>query len=215
MNAVSITVASLQTLLNGVTVQQVEGLKAPLSGQTLDGALSAFAKSEKRDLALLGAYAHTFKGMVQSLIHGNQTILKGLESTVKKTSAAYAALVNMGVVSPAGELLVGVDEGINKKERSSTEKALMGQTMLFVAHLWDARKVAAAEAAAAKKLAAADKKAAEVAEAAAEVAPILSHGQEQEAAVGFLLQCIEAGTLSSELAAQLRSALRISQPALI
>jgi hypothetical protein len=152
------TFATLVTQLGEVSVSELDALKKAQKGLTLDELASAASKDENKGSSLLGNYARIHFQIGQTLIHGNQTGLKGLAKASKKTSGAFRAMVSLGVCSESGDLKLSVDKGIeNKKHADATWSEL---AVPFVAHLWANRESQRASESEARK-ASAEKKATE------------------------------------------------------
>jgi hypothetical protein len=183
--------ATFVAALGNVPVSALDSLKKAQKGLSLDELASAASKDENKASSLLGNYARIHFQIGQTLIHGNQTGLRGLAKASKKTSGAFRAMVDLGVCTPSGDLEIAVDKEIpNKKVADATWAELATP---FVAHLWaqretqreaesEARKVAS-EKKATEKEKASEKPA--VADAESEVTPVveLSPGQQDDLAV--------------------------------
>jgi hypothetical protein len=145
MNAISNTATATATStfatfvakLGDVSVAELDNLKKAQKGLTLDELASAASKDENKGSSLLGNDARIHFQIGQTLIHGNQTGLKGLAKASKRTSGAFRAMVDLGVCTEAGDLEIALDKEIpNKKVADATWAELATP---FVAHLWAQR----------------------------------------------------------------------------
>jgi len=203
----TVTISSLTSYAGACTTEMVKGLNSALKGADLVDAASASVKAEGRGpVGLVGSLAVVYGQICQAVIYGNTTGLKGLVTAQKKTGPLFAQLVGMGVCTPSGALLLGVDEGmkgVSRKESGAAYESLIGERFSWVARMWFEREQArklARNAASEKNPAAPETAAPETAapETAAPETEALTAGQQADQAVTLILSQFAAGTLSTE-----------------
>lgn len=200
-STITSTITSIETMnafLGSVTAAQTEALKKAMRGQTLQDAHACFLKTENKALGLIGAYSATFQAIAQTLCYGQTTGLKGLSLASKRQSGAFAALVQHGIVSESGTILIGLDPEVGKHGKAQYG-ALMAHELSFVAALWAAREAQRETEAAARKAKADAKPEATETETEPEAPKAeATPGQLDDAAVQRIVASFIAGQLSND-----------------
>lgn len=191
------TIANLSETLSSVTAGQLEIVKKVIKGESLDSLASKFVKTENKSIGLIGAYHAVFKGVAQTLCHGNVTALKGLTVASRRQSGAFRAMVQHGIVNESGAILIGKDP----ESKKSSESELLAQSMAFCALLWASRE-AQREAESAARKAASEKAVAEKAAAEVEAADAPQN------AINIVCGLLELGALTPEQVSRIVTSLR-------
>ena len=209
--------------LDGVTVAQRDiADKTIKAAGGLDAALSSYLKTGKASAARIGALAYVYRGILECFEHGQKSKLLGFATGTKKSTDAFLFVRDIGIVSDAGAVLIGVDPAAKGK----AVEALQSRAVDFIAMYLTFSAAAAAareaerEAEKAKKDSEASTGEASTGEASTgeastgEVvapAPELSEGQQDDAAVTRIVS--RWALLSEDNKASLLALLAPAKPA--
>ena len=204
--------------LDGVTVSQRDiADKTIKAAGGLDAALSSYLKTGKTSAARIGALAYVYRGILECFEHGQKSKLLGFATGTKKSTDAFVFVRDIGIVSDAGAVLIGVDPAAKGK----ASEALQSRAADFIALYLTFSAAAAAvreaerEAEKANKDSEASTGEASTGEASTgEVvapAPELSEGQQDDAAVSRIVS--RWALLSEDNKASLLALLAPAKPA--
>lgn len=194
--------------VNAVDATKTVALIKRLGG--LKGALSAFTKTGNKGHGNIGAYAHVYAGILETLQYGQKNKLKGFAIASKKTSHVFKALVNEGVLDDSGKVLIGVHANIGNITETMADATNFVAWCISVdamgkesAKLESEAKKDETEASEAETI----KAETEASEAETLKAETLTPGQMADAATTLIIQAFQAGTLSTDNLTALYAAL--------
>lgn len=188
-NVNTLTLSTLTAALDSVTIAQRNAAdKVVKAAGGLDAALSSYLRTGKHATARVGALAHVFKGVLETLEHGQKTKLTGFATASKKQTDAFAFAQSIGIVSDAGAVLVKVEDGAKGVVKGMADRAI-DFVALALAFEGAARQVREAEKAE-KADAVADTTGQSITEpevAEPEIVAPMTDGQKDDAAVAYLI----------------------------
>lgn len=196
MTTITTTTLTLQTLmaaLDSVTVaQKTAADKVVKAAGGLDAALSSYLRTGKHATARIGALAHVFKGVLETLEYGQKTKLTGFATASKKQTDAFAFAQSIGIVSDAGAVLVKIDDTAKGIVKGMADRAI-DFVALALAFEGAARQVREAEKAEKVDTVAdtSGESIAEGEESAPEIVAPMTDGQKDDAAVAYLVSRAE------------------------
>lgn len=183
-NVNTLTLVSLVAALDSVTIaQKTAADKVVKAAGGLDAALSSYLRTGKHATARIGALAHVFKGVLETLEYGQKTKLTGFATASKKQTDAFAFAQSIGIVSDAGAVLVKVDDTAKGVVKGMADRAI-DFVALALAFEGAARQVREAEKAE-KADTVADTTGQSIAEP--EIVAPMTDGQKDNAAVAYLI----------------------------
>lgn len=183
----------------GITYDEMTG-KGEAAIKSAGGeaaALSAYLKTGKRGFADVGAVVDMVKGVGEALAHGQRSRLQGFARACKKQTPGFALARALNIVSDAGAVLVGLDRAVSgdKDCLQAYTPAIVGGFIALQAQAREAAKAAREAASEAAKAEASEAPAQGEASEAAQ-GEALTPGQQDSAAVAWLVSRVSA--LSAE-----------------
>jgi hypothetical protein len=191
------TIAAFIDYAKSCTVVQLDVFKKVTRGQALDALAGAHVRTDNSIFGQIASLYSVSKGIVDTLSYGQKTRLTGFSIASKRIGAGFTALVALGIVSDAGDVLLSIDPENKGKESA---KQLLEYMMPFMAKLWAERSAHAEATREAKKAEREAKKAeASTLESVLGAAPDMATPATPATPSAIIEQCIamiEAGMLS-------------------
>ncbi len=121
----ALTLQTLTTALDSVTVAQKTTADIFVkSAGGLDAALSSYLRTGKHATARIGALAHVFKGVLETLEYGQKGKLTGFATASKKQTDAFSFAQSIGIVSDTGAVLVKIDDTAKGIVKGMADRAI-------------------------------------------------------------------------------------------